>query len=76
MVEASEMNRPKWLTEEEFWAVMMGRDKDSGKKMMSFRLTPEAQRIITHAGDDIGDKTKALELIVRFYREHEQRRKK
>jgi len=67
------MNRPKWLSDEEFWDVITGRDKDSEKKMMSFRLSAEARRIIEEAGGVVGDKTKALELIVRFYREHAEK---
>ena len=72
------VERPKWLSSEEFWSILTGRDKDGDKKMMSFRLSAEARRIIEAAGEQMGDKTKAVELMARLYREEflQQERKK
>ena len=63
------MNRPKSVPEAEFWAIITGKDKDTEKRMMSFRLSAEARRIIEEGGEMLGDKTKVVELMARLFRE-------
>ena len=77
MVEAAEMKRPKWLSEDEFLPIATG--KGAGKKIVNFRLSAEARRILEVEVERLGedaDKTKAIELLLREIREHRKSAKK
>lgn len=66
-------DRPKWLSEDEYMSIMLARDED--KRMVNFRLSAEGRRILEAEAASVGDKTKALEIILREIRELRRRKK-
>ena len=75
MVELASMPRfPRVIPEDELYEILTATKGD--KVPVSYRLTPEAIRVIEEAAERYSvDKTKALEIIIRETREQWKRKK-